>query len=164
MMFSRGFPLILCASMVAGQAADALEYAQDCFLQDSAGNPIMVDEGRVGYYAQDIGGGFVTYYIDNYPEGQNQSIVEHCPSTQRLTVLSNPNAAPGEPGDDNAISRLLDAYLDGEEKFTLKQMATGLNALGAEATVKKTGLESCACRLKAEARLGEGASEPEIVD
>jgi hypothetical protein len=155
---------ILSAGMIGAQPGQALEYAPDCYLQDSTGQRITVKGDNVGYYAQDIGGGFVTYFIGNYPEGSNQSVVEHCPSTERLTAISNPNAEPGDLGDENAISRLLNSYLDSDEKFTLKQMATGLDALGAETTVEKTGKKSCACRLRAAGRLGEGASEPEIVD
>lgn len=163
-MVGRMQGLALVVVGMATHSAYAFEYAADCFLQDKAGQQIMVGGTYVGYYAFDIGDGFVAYYISNYPEGQNQSIVEHCRSTERLTVISNPNAAPGWPGDDNAISRLLRSYLDSDEKFTLRQMAVGLSALGAETRVEKTGKKSCACRLKAAGRLGQGAGETEIVD
>jgi hypothetical protein len=162
----RGSKVLALLSLIVFGAplARAYEIAPDCLLIDANGENIKIGNSLASYYADDVGGGFVSYGMLDYPAGRNQLVLEHCPSTKRLTVLSDRSALADEPGSYNLISRQLEAYIESDEKFTLEQMAVGLNALGGMTSVRTTEKTSCACALQAEQRLGQGASQPEIVD
>ena len=142
---------LLLLGITLATPAVALEIAPDCYA--------LVGGEKTGFYAQDIGRGFVTYAVTRLPPGPTIVVLEHCASTDRMTAQWSGKAFE----QDAAIWTQFDAMVEGEARYTLPQIADALQAAGATASVLRTGMESCACQLLAAGRLGQGAYQPDVL-
>jgi hypothetical protein len=143
---------ILLLTLTLATPVGALEYAPDCYIAGAG------DE-KVGFYAEGIGNGFVSYWIGDLPVGQTWIVLEHCASTQRMTARYDND----EQDSANAIRLQWEAMVEGEAQYTLPQIAQSLKSLGATTRVQRTGMESCACKLLAKDGLGQGAYQPDVL-
>ncbi len=143
-------PMVVAAglALMAG-SAQGLEFAPDCFV-------LLPNDDVMSIYATAENEDFVSYYLDGVLAGRSQIVLEHCRSTERLTIIMDDRRNPEESA---TIGRAFESYMDDKQGFTLDQIAAGLAELGAETSVARTGLESCPCRLMSEGRLGQGANE-----
>lgn len=143
---------VVLSFMVVAMPALAQETAPDCYVE-------VAGDQKMGFYAQDIGGGFVSYYMSSLPPGRLSVVLEHCPSTERMTAQWDDTAQE----QSSAIRRQFEGMVEGDAQYTLPQIADALQTLGADAAVRRTGVKSCACKLLATGRLGQGAYQPDVL-
>jgi hypothetical protein len=125
--------------MLSGSAAQAL-VIDGCPDGDAAGTNWALGP----YSAYRIGPGFMKYGAMEMATGDILEIVEYCPE-QRQFVWNRGQFGSGDPLDMDA-DLLFDRMLEGDEGYTLTEMAEAMRAIGENAEVRQVGYISCACQ------------------
>ena len=101
---------------------------------------IITDEnGALGIYPLDVGGGFVSSTAYGTSNGTT-TVLQHCSSGRYLLI-----AYPQNKADE--IDPIYDEMVFGDGEYTFRQIGDALGALGASARMGENDIGTCACEI-----------------